>query len=144
MTVTTPVSTIGIRGTAVLVNTFTSVERASDGWTIVTAVGSQGEIITLGVNPDGTVGLVTVESGGIVTGLNTAAQAVVNGRETTLDVAAIQAAFGPVATALQNATGANFTDGVDSEEEEALQEAIEELLELLDDENPAQDDATPD
>jgi hypothetical protein len=88
--------------------------------------------------------LVTVESGGIVTGLNMAAQAVVNGRETTLDVAAIQAAFGPVATALQNATGANFTDGVDSEEEEALQEAIEELLELLDDENPAQDDATPD
>lgn len=141
MTVTTPVSTIGIRGTAVLINTFTSVTRQPNGGFLVTASGTQGEIISLGINPDGTVGTVTVTSGGIESTLTAAGTATVGGVPTPLDAAAIQAAFGNVATALENATGANFTDDLGTVEEEAVQDAIEELLELL--ENPNQDDSSP-
>lgn len=138
MTVTTPVSTIGIRGTVVLVNTFTSVTRQPGGGFTVTAVGTQGEIISLGINPDGTVGAVIVTSGGTQSALTTAGTAVVDGQVSTLDAAAVQAAFGNVATALENATGANFTDELGTVEEEAVQEALEELLELLEEENPNQ------
>ena len=141
MTVTTPVSTIGIRGTAVLINTFTSVTPRAGGGFTVSALGTQEEVVTLVVNADGTVGAVLVTNDGVNTLLSAAGQSVVGRQITTLDAAVVQAAFGAVLTALTNATGANYTDDTTTDEEEAVQDAIEELLELL--ENPNQDDSSP-
>ena len=135
MTVTTPDSTIEIRGTAALINTFVQVRRTSFGLYKATATGTQGETISLLLDANGAYGEIKVTDSSGTSWLTVAGSSLIGGVRATMDAAQVQAAFGKVLTALQNATGADL--GVTATE--TLEQAIEELLELLDEENPDQD-----
>jgi hypothetical protein len=152
MMVTTPVSTIGIRGTAVLIDSGTRITRLPDGGFAVTTSNADGEIVTLVVSPDGTVGTVTVTNTetGAATILNTFGDTVqtqnIGGSavqvRSTLTAAELAARFGPILQALQNATGVDLGDPANVTEAAALQEALQDLLDTIE-ENPNQD-ASPD
>lgn len=152
MTVTTPVSTIGIRGTGVLIDTGTVVRRLPGGTLAVQTTTDTGEVVSLVLSPDGTVGTVTVvnQADGSLTQLSafgdTVTTATVGGGavqvRSTLTPAQINATFGPVVRALQNAMGLDLTDPANAAEAEALQEALQEVLDTIE-ENPSQD-ASPD
>ena len=148
MTVTTPVSTIGIRGTAVLINSGTTVTRQPDGSLEVQTTTETGEIVTLVLSPDGTLGTVTVTNNetGQVTTLEVFSESVTT---TTVNGGAVQlrsllsrgelvAKFAPVLRALQAATGKDLGDPANAEEAESLQEALQDLFDTF------EDDASPD
>ena len=148
MTVTTPVSTIGIQGTAVLINSGTTVSRQSDGSLEVQTTTDTGEVVTLVLSADGTLGTVTVTNSetGQVTTLEVFSDSVttttVNGGsvqlQSTLSRDELVAKFAPVLQALQNATGKDLGDPANAEEAESLEEALQDLFDTF------EDDASPD
>lgn len=145
MTVTTPVSTIGIRGTAVLIDSGTRVTRSSSGSYSVRVTSTTGEVVTLAISPDGTLGVVNVTNiatgatttvnnfGGTVTTTN------INGEATqirsTLTPEDLSSKFQAVLQALQDATGKDLGDPANATEAEALQDAIDELLRDIEEED---------
>ncbi|MBT6204545.1 MAG: hypothetical protein HOI34_12700 [Rhodospirillaceae bacterium] len=62
MTVTTPVSTIGIRGTTVLIDTGYTVTRNADNSYTFSSFSQDGQQVSLTISPDGTTGTVNVLS----------------------------------------------------------------------------------
>lgn len=152
MTVTTPVSTIGIRGTGVLINSGTVVRRLPGGTLAVQTTTATGEVVTLVLSPDGTVGTVTVvnNADGTLTTLSafgdTVTTSTIGGGavqvKSTLTPAELRATFGPLIQALQDAFGLDLTDPANAAEAEALQQAIQDVLDTIE-ENPSQD-ASPD
>ena len=144
MMVTTPVSTIGIRGTAVLIDSGTIVTVDGQGNYVLTASGTGGETISLVVSPDGTIGVVNVVNNetGQTTTLSrfgdTVVTQVVNGSsiqstsKATTDQ--IRRKFNRVLLALQNATGKDLGDSANVAEKEELEEALKELFEETEEE----------
>ncbi len=149
MMVTTPVSTIGIRGTAVLIDAGTRISRDAFGNFRVTTTGADGESVTLVVSPDGTLGTVVVRN--TLTGESTILSTFGGTVSTSggllqvrsnLTVSQLADKFGPLLQALQNATGMNLGDPDNINEATDLQQAIQDVLDLIE-ENPNQD-ASPD
>jgi hypothetical protein len=139
MTVTTPVSTIGIRGTTALIDTGTIIVRDGSNFVFQTA-GTLGEVITLSVSPDGTVGAIQIITAtGDVFTLNTAGetmQVTSSGVEIfSQPPAEIQQKFLRLSEALAAAVDTDSTDNTE------LLEALQDLIDAT--ENPAQD-ASPD
>jgi hypothetical protein len=134
MTVTTPVSTIGIRGTTVLIDSGVRVNRVG-GRFVVTARSQTGEVVTLGISRDGTVGIVTVANRqtGQSTTLRQFGETVttqtVNGGATqlksTLLPEEIKTKFGVLLLLLQGATGKDLADPAN------LQDALQDLLDFI-------------
>jgi hypothetical protein len=146
MIVTTPVSTIGIRGTTVLIDSGYTVTRNANGSYSFSGFSQNGQQISLTISPDGTTGTVNVLSpDGSSTTLAQSGDAVVIGDDfsvtaKTVDAAELTAKFGAIVTALQTATGSDLVGTVDGDvgNVDAIEDAIQELLDLI--ENPAQDD----
>lgn len=153
MTVTTPVSTIGIRGTAVLINSGTTVSYlygslGSPGTFVMQTTTATGETVSLVLSEDGTVGTVTVTNyqTGAATKLSAFGDSVITRTvdggsvqlRSTLTAAELIAKFAPLLQALQNATGKDLGDPANVEEAESLEEALQELFDTF------EDDASPD
>jgi len=151
MTVTTPVSTIGIRGTAGFVTLAVGVFRNANGTFQITAFqvdgSGQPQVVTLTVDPSGFTGSLVVTqfgSGGGTTTLTQTNQTVTttsNGTTTvsTLTPEQVSQTYGNAVSAIQSAIGSNFATGDSvTSQDQSLIDAVEELLELLE-ENPAQD-----
>ena len=147
MTVTTPVSTIGIRGTSVLIDTGFVAQLGSAGIATVEATGAGGESISLVLSQDGSLGLVqvTTASGetftldvfGATVFIDPATGTTTFGSSTATD---IQERFGAVLQALNNAAGRDLTDPENATEADEVKRSIDDLLELLQIENQASDD----
>ncbi len=145
MTVTTPVSTIGIRGTAVLIDSGTTVVWSGSNF-ILQGTGTSGETVTLVVSPDGTMGVVQVtnrETGETRTLSqfgDTVTTTVVNGRsaQTTskLTSGEIKTKFARVLLALQAAVGKDLGDPANATEADNLQDALDDLFDEFDEASP--------
>jgi hypothetical protein len=152
MVVTTTVLTIGIRGTAILIDTGFKVARTPDGGLTFSSSNSEGQTVVLTVSPDGTTGQVVVNNAAddtstVLTNAGTAVVVDSAGGVTVgqVDSGTLSAQFGAVVAALQAATGSDLTgtgDDVTPEQIDDIEAAIEALLDAI--ENPAQDDASPD
>ena len=148
MTVTTPVSTIGIRGTAVLINSGTFIVRFQNGTQEVQTTTDTGEIVTLVLSPDGTVGTVSVynQQTGAVTQLDVFGNSVTTTNESggtvqvrsTLAASELHARFRQVLHALQRATNKDLGAPGNAGEAATLQEALQDLFDTF------EDDASPD
>jgi len=144
MTVTTPVSTIGIRGTTVLIDSGYTVTRNNDGSYEFSGFSQDGQQILLTISPDGTTGTVSVVCPNVsTTTLAQSGEAVVVSDDfsmtaTTIDATELTAKFGAIVTALEAATGSNITGTVEvTESTDAVEDALQELMHVI--ENPAQD-----
>jgi len=138
MTVTTPVSTIGIRGTAILIDTGFTVSRSSSGGFIVNATGTGGEAISLVFSADGTVGLVTVTTADQTVTLSSFGGTVfvshlggVPPVVSDLSADEISARFGAVLLALNDAARSDLTDPANEAEAGEVKRTIDDLLDLL-------------
>ena len=142
MTVTTPVSTIGIRGTTVLIDSGTSVRRIQGGGYSVTTTTQTGETVTLVLSRDGTLGLVTVtNASGQSTTLrvfgDTVTTTTVNGGaiqlKSTLTPADLNAKYGNTLRALRRATGKDLGDPANAVLRDNLQNFLEDVIDDIED-----------
>lgn len=141
MTVTTPVSTIGIRGTTVLIDSGTTVSRSSTGELLLSATTDSGEVVTLVLSADGTVGSIMVQdrATGATTIVTVFGDSVITAKvnggtlqtKTSLTPEQIRTRFLPLVGALQNAVGKDLSNPENAADADSLEENLKELFEEI-------------